>query len=432
MKKYKVNVYLILIFTFLILISNFLLYRASSSYLKDDELYGLWLVILSIVTWFYIMDFGLSNSLRNMLTVAKEKNDIPRMRELITTTYLVMLVPLILILIIGIACVTIFDWNNILNTNFQHINAVLMISFILFPLVFYLNTICYIYHAYFKSYIVNIMQFLNLFINCVVLFLLASNEKGSLVLIATVYFTINILIYILFTLHFFYKERALKLFNVKSFDKTLIRPLLSIGIDFFILDITSLLLYNSGPLLINVFFDPYRSVVFQLPYKIFTIYITLSTIILTPLWTLIINKLVANQIDEIKKIHKKLILVIIFFVFLTLTTSFFANEIIYLWIGKAYDIPLNHLFLISSIVVFSLIANVYKTILNSMTILRIQSIIFTIATIVCLVGLFLLKFTETDSMPTFLFVLIIGVAIPALSLPIVFMSRINKVDKDYY
>lgn len=111
---YRFNVYLASIFTILTLISNFLLYRVSNSYLDDNEAYGLWLIILSVVTWFYIMDFGISNSLRNYLTEALEKRNMLFANKIVSTTYIIMLIPLIFLIILGLVSNYLVNWNIIL------------------------------------------------------------------------------------------------------------------------------------------------------------------------------------------------------------------------------------------------------------------------------------------------------------------------------
>lgn len=289
---YRFNVYLASIFTILTLISNFLLYRVSNSYLDDNEAYGLWLIILSVVTWFYIMDFGISNSLRNYLTEALEKRNMLFANKIVSTTYIIMLIPLIFLIILGLVSNYLVNWNIIFNVseNQEETEKLFKIAFFLFPFIFYLNTITYIYHAYFKSYIVNIMQFLNLFVNCIIIKIFDFFEIGNLVTLGLIYFLTNISIYLFFTILFLLKEKGTIKIKLSYFDPKLINSLLGLGLGFFFLDIASLALLNSGPFLISYFFNPSFSVKFQLPYKLLSIFLTLSTIILSPLWTLIIKK----------------------------------------------------------------------------------------------------------------------------------------------
>ncbi|WP_270921440.1 lipopolysaccharide biosynthesis protein [Staphylococcus saprophyticus] len=428
MKIFKTNILLISFFTFLTLGSNFLLYRVANVYLNNDEAYGVWLVILSIITWFYIMDFGISNSLRNLLTEAVQNKDEKRISHLIYTTYLIMLIPLIILLLVGLIVNNIVNWSEILNVKGEpeQVNRLLQISFLLFPFVFYLNTISYIYHSFFKSYIVNILQFLNLFINCVVIYVLSFQQDGSVVTMGIIYFSINILVYLIATFYFFKRHKNLHILSFENYEKKLIKPLLSMGISFFILDISSILLYNSGPLIISSFFNPIIAINFQLPYKLLTIFVTLSHIILTPLWTLIITQMTKKNYKEIKNVQKKLMLFLIAVSIIILIFTLFINKVIEIWIGKNYEIDNKFVFIIAILVILSIVCHTYQTLLKSMGKLYIQTFIFIIAIIVSFSCMFIFINVLNYDEYAFVISLILGLLLPSILLPISFNININR------
>ena len=428
MKIFKTNILLISFFTFLTLGSNFLLYRVANVYLDNDEAYGVWLVILSIITWFYIMDFGISNSLRNLLTEAVQNKDEKRISHLIYTTYLIMLIPLIILLLVGLIVNNIMNWSEILNVKGEpeQVNRLLQISFLLFPFVFYLNTISYIYHSFFKYYIVNILQFLNLFINCVVIYVLSFQQDGSVVTMGIIYFSINILVYLIATFYFFIRHKKLHILSFENYEKKLIKPLLSMGISFFILDISSILLYNSGPLIISSFFNPIIAINFQLPYKLLTIFVTLSHIILTPLWTLIITQMTKKNYKEIKNVQKKLVLFLIAVSIIILIFTLFINKVIEIWIGKNYEIDNKFVLIIAILVILSIVCHTYQTLLKSMGKLYIQTFILIIAIIVSFSCMFIFINVLNYDEYAFVISLILGLLLPSILLPISFNININR------
>lgn len=428
-KKFKKNVILAGIFTVLTLGSNFLLYRSSHLYLKDEESFGVWLTILSLITWIYIMDFGISNSLRNMLTNAIEKKDDIQIKKLISTTYTVMLIPLVIILYLGLT-ISFLDWSEIFNITEKkyEVNSLMKIILFLFPFVFYFNTISYIYHAYFKSYIVNIMQFLNLFINCVVIYILALSGVGDLVTMGIVYFSINIIIYLFFTMLFLFKKRLFILFNYKYFETKLIKPLLGTGVAFFILDIASIILYNSGPLLISYFFNPSYSVNFQLPYKLLNVFLTISTIFLTPLWTVMLSYYALKNIEAIKSINKKILKYLVIIILMVLISTIFVNQIIAIWIGEDFNIEYLFIFLVAIIVILSIVAHLFQTLLNSMNKIFIQVIVFSVAIVISISMMYFCVKVLDLGIYSFLLSLIIGIGIPSILLPIIFIRYISKTE----
>ncbi|MDW4099696.1 hypothetical protein QI260_07085 [Staphylococcus saprophyticus] len=428
MKLFKKNIIWITTFTLLTLVSNFLFYRVANIYLKNDESYGIWLVILSIITWFYIMDFGISNSLRNYLTKAVEQNNKKEASKLIFTTYLIMLVPMIALIIGGVILNSFLDWSLILNVteNKEETNLLIKIAFILFPIIFYLNTISYVYHAYFKSYIVNVLQFLNLFINCIVIYICSFNENTSIVVMGSIYFGINIFIYLCATIIFYLNHNELNLLKFNNFDSNFVKPLFSMGISFFILDIASILLYNSGPIVISTFFNPVIAIDFQLPYKLLTIFVTLSHIILTPLWTLIITKMTNKNFNDIKRINIKLNLFLILISIIILAFTPFVNTVIYLWIGTFYDIDLKFIVCIAILVILSIICHAYQTLLKSMGKLRVQTFVFVVSIIISYSSMFILIELLHFGEYAFVLSLIGGLVMPVILLAIAVNKNIKK------
>lgn len=429
--QYKINVILVSIFTILTLLANFMLYRVSNHYLNSDEAYGVWLIILSIISWFYIMDFGISNSLRNFLTVAVQRHQYVKINEMITTTYVIMLVPLAILLYLGILANYYIDWVALFHvqTQQQEVRQLFLIALFMFPFVFYLNTITYIYHAYFKSYIVNIMQFLNLFVNTVVIALCALYGLHSLMWMSVIYFSTNIIIYVLFTVMFFVKRYRYVQLRFKFYNTYLIRSLLSMGMGFFLLDIASLMLLNSGPLLISYFFDPIYSVKFQLPYKLLSIFLTLSTIVLSPLWTLIITKMIEQAYQDIQHIHRRMLQLLLLTFVLMFLSTLILNKAIEFWIGQNYHIEWGFIALIALIVALSIVSHVYKTILNAMNVIRPQVVAYSLAIGLCLVLLFILLKLWHLGPYYFLIAINLGLVVPACVLPVIFHKRLNQLQR---
>lgn len=432
-QSYKNNVLLIGLFTGLSLCANFLFYRVTNQYLNNDELYGIWLIILSTMTWFYIMDFGISNSLRNLLTIAIQKKDRHGINEVINTTYVAMIVPLIILLYAGLIVNQWVDWTTLfhIKNSKSDVNQMFLITFFMFPFVFYLNTITYIYHAHFQSYIVNLMQFLNLFIST--LLILAMNMIGlhSVVSLCVIYFSINVSVSLIFTVFYFKKYRKIVKLDMSGYRKDLIKPLLSLGGGFFLLDVASLTLLNSGPLLIGYFFSPFYSVEFQLTYKLFSIFLTMATVILSPLWTLMIAKLTAQQFQDIKRIHKKLMIIICMILISMFFMTWMVNLVINLWICKSYQIEWIFIFLTATIVMLSIIAFTYQTLLNAMNIVYSQAIIYLCGVVVSLGLMFILLKVFNLGPYYFLLAINSGICIPAIVLPLIFRKNIHKVSIQY-
>src|ERR1035437_430629 len=83
--------------------------------LLDQEKYGIWITIFSIVTWFNMMDIGLGNGFRNKFAeaIAQNKNDLAK--KYVQTLYSSITYISGGILILYIFVSPFLNWNQILN-----------------------------------------------------------------------------------------------------------------------------------------------------------------------------------------------------------------------------------------------------------------------------------------------------------------------------
>ena len=140
--------------------------------------------------------------------------------------------------------------------------------------------------------------------------------------------------------------------------------------------------------------------------------------------------MVTKSYSDILAINKKIITLMVSVFSVIFVSTFFLNFAIYIWVGKYYDIEWTFLLLVSTIVMLSIITHVYKTLLNAMSIVYIQVVVYMCGTIVCFLLMFIfLKFLNL-SVYYFLMSINIGLLIPALLLPVIFYTRLYKLKKE--
>jgi len=83
-------------------------------YLNQEE-YGLWLTIYSIMTWLMYFDGGLGSGLRNKFTQAKAKNENYKIRSYISTSYFILLSTIGILIPLFFLFNIWFDWSTFLN-----------------------------------------------------------------------------------------------------------------------------------------------------------------------------------------------------------------------------------------------------------------------------------------------------------------------------
>ena len=81
----------------------------------NNETYGLLLTISSMISWMSYFDIGINNGLKNNLAAAFAKNDFELGKRLVSTTYAVLILIFIPIMVVLLFVVQFIDLDSILN-----------------------------------------------------------------------------------------------------------------------------------------------------------------------------------------------------------------------------------------------------------------------------------------------------------------------------
>ena len=122
----KKNILFSLLFKATAMLSSFVMVPITLTML-NQEIYGVWLTISSILFWFTFFDVGLGSGMRNYLAAALTRNDMSLARRYISTTFILLFM---IALVVGVCCclfVPFLDMNKIFNTQMES-NNVLMYS----------------------------------------------------------------------------------------------------------------------------------------------------------------------------------------------------------------------------------------------------------------------------------------------------------------
>ena len=100
----------------------------------NNEKYGIWITVFSIVNWFNIMDIGLGNGFRNKFAETITIKNYSKGREYVETLYSATILISSLFLILFLIVNFYLDWNKILNvTHFnENLNSIVLVVFVLF------------------------------------------------------------------------------------------------------------------------------------------------------------------------------------------------------------------------------------------------------------------------------------------------------------
>ncbi|MGG3571832.1 oligosaccharide flippase family protein [Bacillus gobiensis] len=417
------NIFGLGIFRLLGIISNFLLIGLVYRFLGDNELNGIWLTVFSILTWFTVLDFGMGNSLRNKLTTSIEAKNTDLSNRYINTTYLVMLIPTIVIIIVGFTTAIVIDWTDFFNISNESITSNYLRLFIvtvifLQAINFYLSLLFALLHATFNSYLISMLQFIVSLVNLLIISCLYWLNISNLIVLGAVYIGSSIIILFSSTIYFFKKNKHDFKFGFKYFDTSLIKEIFNIGMKFLILQLAIIILINTDNFLISLFLGVEKVTQYQLLFKLLSIFTIALGIILTPVWTLIIQYNANNEIKKLKLTILRLIFTFVVLSIFVIVTGLFSNIIITFWIGKNINLNTQLIILMAIFTILHMWSNIFQNILNGMTRLNIQVIAYGLAGIINIpISIVLVNFTDLE-LSAVILGSIIAFVFPAIILPL--------------
>lgn len=367
------NIFLSFIYKLISMILSFILVPVTIDYLNSEQ-YGIWLTLLSILQWMTFFDIGLGNGLRNKLTESLSKNDYYKARQYISTAYFAISIIVIFIFIILFLLIPHLNWIRIFNTktisNETLIKLVLIvISFFLFN--FILSLYNQLYYAAQKASYSGIGQLLLNFFSLInILFLRFMNNNG-IINMGVAYGIAMITSSILLTIIFFYNHK--KLIPKIGFIKiNKIKDIFNLGIKFFVIQVTALIIFTSNNMIITQMLGPSEVTPFNIVQKLFSIFIMIHTIIITPLWSAFTDAYIKNDIKWIKSILRNLNLLMIPIIILVMLLIVLSKSIINIWIGNSIIVPNYLIIFMGLFTIISIWNNIYSYFLNGINKLNVQ------------------------------------------------------------
>ncbi|KAA0548460.1 oligosaccharide flippase family protein [Bacillus sp. BGMRC 2118] len=375
------------IFRVLGIITNFLLVGLIYRYFSNDAINGIWLTIFSILTWMTFFDFGMGNSLRNKLTESIARNNISLSNAYISTTYILMIIPTVIALIIAVIIVIFLDWQSIFNVDGikysnSYLTLFICVVVFLYSLNFYLSILNAILHSIYKSYLISLIQLGINLVNILIISILYFLEINDLIVLGFVYIGTSIVILSLSTIIIFRYNRFNLRFSLIYFRSDLVKDILKFGGKFLILQLGVIILFNTDNFIISKYIGVEQVTPYQLVYKLLGISTIVLGLFLTPIWTKVINDKSLNKIREIKNSIKKLIILFALLGIITVVIGFMSPVIINYWTGSKIIMPSKLIPFLIIFVIFNMWCNIFQSILNGLNKLNLQILCYGFAAII--------------------------------------------------
>lgn len=310
----------------------------------DNENYGIWMAMTSILYWFAFFDVGLGNGMRNYLAESISCNNYEKARAYFSTAIFLLSIIAFILGIISVFAVFSLDLNHIFNTHAvdgKSLAFTLMIAITFSLIQFVAKNVGMVYVAMQKYYVNDFIIFIGQIISAVTIYIITRTTEPNLIYVVTAITGIPALMFILASIPLIKKHPQLKP-SISSIDMDSAKKIVSKGLGFFVIQITScLVIFGSANILISHYCGPEQVTVYNISYKIFNTLIILYTIILSPLWNAYTDAAVKGDYGWIKNIFRKSIYLWFGSVALGIGILAVSGWFFKKWVGNNVEIPLG-------------------------------------------------------------------------------------------
>lgn len=370
------------------LIVNLLALPLYIHYFGNQTVLGVWFTIVTMVGWILNFDIGVGNGLRNKLTIALSHKDYDNGKRLISSSYFVMgVLTLVLLVIAQLLCKTI-RWNELLNISTSVIDASVLLKCItilvgsVFGCFFFQIVRAQIYALQLSS-VNNFLHMITSLLMVVVVYFLPTNLpiEQKLINITIANSVILNLPYLVATI-IVHKYTILRNCapSLKFISVSAAKSVLGLGITFFAVQLLHMIISVSNEWFISVFYNPANCVDYQIYFRFFSLMGTLIMLALTPLWSAITKAYAEKRYIWVYNLNKYLSLIALGAIVIQCLVLLILQPLVDLWLGEK-SIQINYLtasfFLMYSVEMIWI--SVQSTIVAGLGKLNLQVILYSVA-----------------------------------------------------
>ncbi|MFZ1290152.1 MAG: hypothetical protein WAR79_08675 [Melioribacteraceae bacterium] len=336
--------------------------------LLGSELFGIWLTLFSIITWFNFFDLGFGHGLRNRLGNTFANDLIIDSKELISTSYFILIIISIVLFLVSLIIIPFLNWQIILNTkNVSNHLLSLIVIFISasFSFNLVLKLITSILLADQRTALTDgIIQSASL-ISLILLIVLPFFTKVSFTILAVILCFSPLLINLIATLYFFFISKY-KVFkpSIKYIRINKANLIFKLGSKFFINQLSSVILFSSINFIIAQVSTPIEVTKYNIVMRYFSIPLLIYGVILNPLWSAVTDASVKSDFNWIKKTLNGVNKIAIGFSIFTIFMLLFSNIVYKIWLNNELNIPLGISIIVTFSTILKILGSSFSTFIN--------------------------------------------------------------------
>lgn len=338
-----------------------------------QEQFGVWSTLLTIMSWIIFFDLGIGNGLRNKVAEALAKNDSVEAAHYVSSGYgLVGVIALILWAIITNASFFI-PWQIVFNSQAipeETLRITVQISAFFILLNFWIGLISALLGAVQKSSWVALGPLISNVLTLTLIYGLTKFADASISNLAIVYGISMIAANLMLSIRFYQQNPGL--IPYFFWDKSHVRPLLSVGVQFFIIQLAVLVIFTTDKFLIAQIFGPQYVAEYEVVFKLFSIISFAHTLISAPLWSAYTDAFHRNDIAWIRTMLRKQLMLLAGIAMAVVILALIAKSVISLWISVEFFVSWPLIVAMGLFVVISSWNNIFAMFVNGIGNISVQ------------------------------------------------------------
>lgn len=370
----KRNVLLSIVIKALGVLIGFIYFPISLGYLGAAK-FGIYLTLISMVDWFLDFDVGIGHGLRNKFGESVAQNDDKKGLYYVSTAYFAIgaiVLVVTMILIIGNFITPWATWLNIDPTLISEVKILGLIIIIGFGIRFVSANIYEIFYALQKMVYVEFFSLLTKTTFLILIIILTLFTHESLFLFGTANSLTFALVPFFVALYYFRTKFKQYRPSLKHIRLDYFKDLFSLGIKFFLIKISMIIIHQTNNFLIAGFVSLEGVSQYEAAYKYLSIFMMLFVILNNQLWPSNIEAYAKGDIKWMKKTMWIVFKIWIGTVILASLMVIISPFVFKLWLQDNLHIPILISVAVATSICLTTFVNMFNLVLNGTGKIRLQ------------------------------------------------------------
>ncbi len=357
------------ILTFLLIVPLTLDYVSS-------ELYGVWLTISTIILWVGFFDAGFSLGLKNRLAEAIALDNGKRAKQLVSTTYVVMMLIFIPLCLLLLPVVDYVDWPSLLKIDALYEEDILMsmriviVAFCIQMIVQVIVTVCASFQQTALSSSFNVIGNA---LSLIVIWILTKTVHSSLAILTITMAFAPILVMLIGSLILYRGKFKSVTPSLRLFKFSIAKDIFSLGYKFFILRIQVIVITNATNFLISYVAGPVNVTIYSIAHRYLAVAVMFFDIVMGPMWPAFTDAFTKKDYSWMNSTYTKMVKlcsIVIIGILLMIPISPVVYE---LWIGEEPYIPILMTIMVGICYITQVLSNLNILLINGIGCIKLQT-----------------------------------------------------------